>query len=540
MTTPVRRRGRTLRQRLLGYITNATDRLRRAWSILTTAQTRLLNALAAIRPGRTASSGRQLRAAIATFNTSLAEFNRTIMAFAERWSATDLPLIYREGAWTLLDNALRPTTLFQWTDRHRAAVTAASAQYYADLTGRIQEALRRARAFLRAAQDMARTDAARFDITALRDAHPLGTVVYANNARHPVDSWARAAITWQAVITANTAAARTALDELGTEWVEIRDGADCGWREHSDPDRADRTLRTVQDALAHPTAHPHCVVEGTEVEALGAIQAGYRFRKSGRLVQITTASGNKLTITPNHPILTGRGWIAAGEVKEGDDVIVRSSEAVGPALTPHLDQVPAAIEQIFAALGQASASSSAVASAEDFHGDGPQSDSQVDVVGADGQLWRVVDAMAGEQVSQFDFEMADSDAALLSTEGTTSQKLLCLNLPTTGTMGRFKIRRVVPPATQLDSSQLQPISESAVGDSEFVRDAASRFAIQVTTDHVVEIGYFHSARSRHVYDLSTSGHAYFANGILVHNCQRELLPRLDLIGRTDIRTGAAL
>jgi hypothetical protein len=258
MTTSVRRRGRTLRQRLLGYITDATTRLRQAWSILTTAQTRLLNALAAIRPGRIASSSRQLRAAIATFNTSLAEFNRTIMAFAERWSATDLPLIYREGAWTLLDNALRPTTLFRWTDRHRAAVTAASAQYYADLTGRIQEALRRARAFLRAAQDMARSDAARFDITALRDAHPLGTVVYANNARHPVDSWARAAITWQAVTTANTAAARTALDELGTEWVEIRDGASCGWTSHDDPDRADRTLRTVQDALAHPTAHPHC------------------------------------------------------------------------------------------------------------------------------------------------------------------------------------------------------------------------------------------------------------------------------------------
>jgi hypothetical protein len=183
------------------------------------------------------------------------------MGFAERWAATDLPLIYREGAWTLLDNALRPTTLFRWTDRHRAAVTAASAQYYADLTGRVQEALRRARAFLRAAQDMARSDAARFDTTALRDAHPLGTVVYANNARHPVDSWARAAITWQAVTTANTAAARTALDELGTEWLEVRDGRGCGWENHDSADKADRTLRTVQDALAHPTAHPHCIRE---------------------------------------------------------------------------------------------------------------------------------------------------------------------------------------------------------------------------------------------------------------------------------------
>ncbi|GGS96114.1 hypothetical protein [Streptomyces violaceus] len=258
MTTPVRRRGRTLRQRLLSFITDGVDRLRSAWSILTLAQTRLLNALARIRPGRTASTSTQLRAAIAVFNTSLAAFNRSAMAMAERWAATDLPVIYREGAWTILDNALRPTTLFQWTDRHRAAVTGLSAQYYADLTARIQEALRRARAFLRAAQDMARGDLPRFDTDALRREHPLGTVVYANNARHPVEAWARASITWQAVTTANTAAARTALGELGTEWVEIRDGADCGWRQHSDPDRANRTLRTVQDALAHPTAHPHC------------------------------------------------------------------------------------------------------------------------------------------------------------------------------------------------------------------------------------------------------------------------------------------
>jgi hypothetical protein len=60
------------------------------------------------------------------------------------------------------------------------------------------------------------------------------------------------------VATANTGAARTALDELGTEWLEVRDGSDCGWESHDSPDKADRTLRTVQDALAYPAAHPNC------------------------------------------------------------------------------------------------------------------------------------------------------------------------------------------------------------------------------------------------------------------------------------------
>lgn len=261
MTTPVRRRGRTLRQRLLSYITGAVDRLRTAWSILGIAQTRLLSALARIRPGRTSGGGRALRTAIAAFNTSLGAFARAAGAFAERWASADLPLIYREGAWQMLENADRRLDRFTWTTRHQAAVTAASAQYYADLTARIGEALRRARAFLRAAQDAARGTADRFDVTQLRRDHPLDTVVYANNSRHPVDAWARAAVTWQAVTTANTAAARTALDELGTEWLEVRDGPACGWASHNDPDLANRTLRTVQDALAHPTSHAHCVRE---------------------------------------------------------------------------------------------------------------------------------------------------------------------------------------------------------------------------------------------------------------------------------------
>lgn len=256
MTTPVRR---TLRSRLLGYITDAATRLRAAWQLLATAQDRLLSALAMIRPGR--GAGPRVRAAVAAFNASLGAFDRSVRAFIERWAATDLPLIYREGAHTLLDNAGLPAEGFTWTPSHQGQITTLSAQYYADLTTRLTEALRRARAFLRAAQQAARARTGRFDTARLRREHSLGTVLYANNHRHPAGAWALATITWQAVTTANTAACRTALDDLGIHYLEVRDGPDCGWTAHDDPDKADRTLRTVQDALAHPAAHPHCVRE---------------------------------------------------------------------------------------------------------------------------------------------------------------------------------------------------------------------------------------------------------------------------------------
>ncbi|WP_093803888.1 hypothetical protein [Streptomyces sp. Wb2n-11] len=262
MTTPTRRR--TLRARLLDFIRDATSRLTAAWRILTGAQSRLLDALARIRPGRNAPA--LIRAAQTAFQQSIADFDRAATGFTERWAATDLPLAYREGALAMLDRADRPRRSWSWTTRHQNTVTALSAQCYSDLTGRLTEATRRARAFMRAAVDAARTRLSRFEVAAfdrnaLRKQHPLDTVIYANNARHPVQAWAASALSWQAVTAANAGAVATAYEQLACTQVKVRDGHGCGWATHKDPDTADGTIRDIDDALAHPVAHAHCVRE---------------------------------------------------------------------------------------------------------------------------------------------------------------------------------------------------------------------------------------------------------------------------------------
>ncbi|MFF9632880.1 hypothetical protein [Streptomyces fradiae] len=264
MTTPVQPRRRTLRARLLAFITDATSRLTAIWRLLTGAQTTLLRALAAIRPGRNAAA--RIRAAEQTFRRALAQYARDTTAFIERWAAVDLPLAYREGALTTLGYARRLTRPWAWTTRHQGAITTLSAQFYADLTARLTETVRRAEAFLRAALTAARARLTHapgtvFSPARLRRDHPLDTVIYAGQHRHPVASWARAALAWQAVTTANTGSILTAAEQLACTHVEVRDGADCGWTSHQDPDKAHNTLRTITDALAHPLAHPNCVRE---------------------------------------------------------------------------------------------------------------------------------------------------------------------------------------------------------------------------------------------------------------------------------------
>jgi hypothetical protein len=118
MSTRVRR-GRSLRSRLLAYITDAVDRLRRLVHPHHRPDPPPERARRDPSRPHLGRRPRILRAAIAAFNTSLGAFNRAAMAFAERWAATDLPLIYREGAWTMLDNADRRQSTFTWTDRHR-------------------------------------------------------------------------------------------------------------------------------------------------------------------------------------------------------------------------------------------------------------------------------------------------------------------------------------------------------------------------------------------------------------------------------------
>lgn len=63
----------------------------------------------------------------------------------------------------------------------------------------------------------------------------------------------------------------------------------------------------------------NCVLGDTKVSG-PRISTAYRREYSGEVVIIRTATGHELTITPNHPILTEVGWLAAGKLKQGESV----------------------------------------------------------------------------------------------------------------------------------------------------------------------------------------------------------------------------
>ncbi|MFJ8677224.1 hypothetical protein [Streptomyces sp. NPDC093589] len=259
MTTPVRdTRTRDGREELLTLIAAGAAQLTTAWAILHTGQHTLLDRLAQIQGGRTVGATQQIRTALVAFNADVGEFDRRARAFAERWAAQDLPIAYRDGAVRALERAAADRTLFGWTANHQAAITGLTAPFWADLIRRITEAVRRAQAFARAAQDAARS-AAGVQAEQLLAGHPLDTVIYSNQTRHPIRSWAGAALSWQGVVTANHGAINAARDELGTEWMQVVDGPECGWVNHPDTDHADGTLRSLDECSTYPSAHHGCI-----------------------------------------------------------------------------------------------------------------------------------------------------------------------------------------------------------------------------------------------------------------------------------------
>lgn len=252
------------RAELLALITAAVTNLVRQWQRLTTAQDTLLASLKRIERGFGATA--RIRPLINDFYGQVGEFDRLARAVAERWAGQDLPVAYRDGALRALEKAGADIRLFTWSNDHQAALTGLTATFYVDLVQRITETVRRAQAFARAAQDAARQvtlglNHDTIDTPRLAADHPLTTIVYANQARHPVQSWATSALTWQGVVTANHGAINVARLELDARWMQVRDGDECGWTSHQDTDHADGTLRTVDECAFYPSAHHGCVRE---------------------------------------------------------------------------------------------------------------------------------------------------------------------------------------------------------------------------------------------------------------------------------------
>lgn len=330
--------------------------------------------------------------------------------------------------------------------------------------------------------------------------------------------------------------------------------------------------------------HARCVPGDAVIQADG-VSALTRRDYSGQLVVLTTASGNQLSVTPNHPVLTGQGWVPAHLISVGDDVVRRETgQRVGRG-GPNEQKAPATIEQIWrsASMDAGLDLRTVPLASEDFYGDGV--DGEVDVVATHGLLSDVRDLSFAEPLGEPALMGGQRSGLGLARQGGLLQALLWLWYPShslirgTGDGGPLlsrgayipelaglgpgslwhsglaqasvdraaidgvflaesggrcalevllaDVRRgeLDPPAPRFDPAGLEFTKKGAGRYASLGTDLRQRLAGQVQLDGVVkrELRGFRG----HVYDLQSREGWFASDSYIVSNCRCEVMPVLD-------------
>lgn len=424
----------------------------------------------------------------------------------------------------------------RWTPAHERVVAVLAADTYEDLLARAQAAGRVGDRLVRAVRRVAREempfqatggktarDVGRAIRQRLERDYRIGAVTYSDGSVHSVREYTEMLGRTKGRVAQNSGSLNSYY-EMGVQYMEVFDGGDCGWTDHRSPDKANGTIRTVEACAAHPISHPNCVAAGTRVTPLGSVHAAYRAPYDGPMIVLSTAvRPGGLTVTPNHPVLTGRGWLPAHAVKVGDHVLTHAVRDAGDAGVDEQDVEPR-VEQMFDLASEAGSRSRGVPAPEHFHGDAARFVDEVDVVDVDGVLLYERDAVHGGAERHLVHRRPER---AVPGRGAGAERIGRVGGAPASVVRGTHVGGVRGSGPDLDAALAQPLADSAVADAELAREVGRRFAVEVAPDEVVEVRNVDAWRG-HVYDLSTAGAAYVADGILVHNCRRTFGPRPDV------------
>jgi len=286
-----------------------------------------------------------------------------------------------------------------------------------------------------------------------------------------------------------------------------------------------------------------CLVPGTVVE--GPVPTGRaRLEYTGDVVRIVTASGNDLTGTPDHAVLTPGGWVALKDLHPGDQVISHDREQGYPGVVPDDVQVPTLIEKAGEAFAPFLLSGP---TRRDLDSD--RAYREVRAMWPDGNLLTERHTALAQPLRDLilvgavgpgaPFLGADDVASALGSDG-SSGCIMCrvehggsllgsggrptLDHARAGHGGSLlmglrshELHDPVMPGTSLHTGTAQVVADHPTADAEGGAELLRALSGHVATDEIVSVGW--RQFRGHVWDLSTGPAWFVANGIVTHNCR---------------------
>jgi hypothetical protein len=269
---------------------------------------------------------------------------------------------------------------------------------------------------------------------------------------------------------------------------------------------------------------------------------------AGTAWRIETARGHRLSTTPNHPVLTGRGWVRAHEVRVGDHLLADPRQvddrAAFIARHVHDENSEPRVDEVFEALAANGRLRLAVVPGLDFHGDAARfTDAYVDVVAVDRSVLHCIEARALQRLKNLALE---EYAAVVG--ATLPRQRTALHLGGVGpavTAGGVRGGDLPAPcgwphplplqplllglAAKFDAALAEDSSDANAADAagrgseaEAFRDAQDRLAGLVTPDDVVRVVVERYAGP--TFDVQTVAGWVHSNGIVAHNCRCVQVP----------------
>ncbi len=280
------------------------------------------------------------------------------------------------------------------------------------------------------------------------------------------------------------------------------------------------------DESTTPGQEPFCFPGDSRIPFADGVEKAYRRWFSGDLTTLVTASGKTLRATPNHPILTSKGWVAIGALNEGDDVIEVRDQS-GYVLKNHKDQAIPLISEIFGSLDKLGGRhSTRQGQLQQFHGDGAEGD--IDIVDAAWPLrfdFMTKGLHRGDEGGQeFLFPVPGDLASRIRAVGLFLQGCLRAFAGGMGGAGElapalFAFARHANPvcfgaSPEFDSKILR---QGSASDFQSSGEAQEAFPFEVRSTRIVSVERRQWAG--HVYNLQTASGWYVADGIIAHNCR---------------------
>lgn len=281
----------------------------------------------------------------------------------------------------------------------------------------------------------------------------------------------------------------------------------------------------------------NCVPEDSIVSLHAPAIKAYRRWHTGQLTEIVTDSGETLRLTPNHPVLTSRGWVAAHLIKMSDYLIQAPDQIFNPFVGDPKSGDSTA-KKMFCALRNKGLFHRVSGRASRFHGDAAGED--VDVVEIKRMLKIKWDSNFSQSIGNDFFTIANN---LGSGESHSSSRDVAFPFAPNSIMGGFR------PFKSLSQSRIfhslkhgftspsngnaalnQNPSDWCPADFQFLSDEFLAIAVQIHPNNFI----FRKIRSVMSYPWSGFVHnfetvtGWFSSvNLIVHNCRCVALPVFD-------------